>query len=68
MAQAVITRKNLVQSLITGLVIGLIAGAPLGWLAHQFYMEQRLADVLLCREKNRGLAEAQLQSLCGRSF
>ncbi len=66
--QNTITRKNLVYSLITGLIIGVIAGAPLGWLAHQFYAEQRLADVLVCREKNRNLPEAQLESVCGSRF
>ena len=68
MAQSVITRKNLVSSLIIGLVIGVVAGTPLGWVAHQFYAEQRLADVLICREKNRNIPEEQLQSLCGSRF
>jgi hypothetical protein len=35
------------------LVIGVIANAPLGWVVHQFYYKQRLADILICREKNR---------------
>ena len=66
--QNTITRKNLVSSLIIGLIVGLLAGLPLGWIAHRFYAEQRLADVLICREKNRDLPEVQLQSLCGSRF
>ena len=68
MAQNVISRKNLVSSLITGLIIGIVAGAPLGWAAHQFYAEQRLAQTVICREKNRNLPEAQVQSICGSGF
>lgn len=68
MATTAITRKNLVYSLITGLLIGVIAGAPLGWFAHQVYNERRLADVLICREKNRNQPEAVLQSICGSRF
>lgn len=63
-----ITRKNLVSSLMIGLIIGLLAGLPLGWIAHQLYAEQRLADVLVCREKNRNLPEVQVQSICGSRF
>ena len=66
--QNTITRKNLVSSLIIGLIIGLLAGLPLGWIAHRFYAERQLADVLICREKNRDLPEVQLQSLCGSRF
>ena len=66
--QNTITRKNLVYSLITGLIIGVIAGAPLGWVAHRFFAEQRLADVLICREKNTNLPEAQVESICGSRF
>ena len=68
MTQPAISRKNLISSLLTGLVIGLIGGVPLGWIAHQIYAEQRLAQVLICREKNRNLPEVQLQSLCGSRF
>ena len=68
LAQGVISRSNLIQSLITGLVIGVIVGAPLGWLAHRFFEQQRLAGVLLCREENRNLPAAQLQSVCGSPF
>lgn len=66
--QNTITRKNLVYSLITGLIVGVIAGAPLGWVAHRFFAEQRLADVLICREKNRNLPEVQVESICGSRF
>jgi len=66
--QKVITRKNLVYSLITGLIVGIIAGAPIGWIAHRFYAERRLAEVLICREKHTNLPEAQLQSFCGSRF
>lgn len=63
-----ITRKNLVSSLLTGLIIGTIAGTPLGWFAHKVYAKQRAAQVLLCRQQNFGLAEAQLQSRCGNLY
>jgi len=53
-----ITRKNLVCQ--TGLIIGVI-GVPLGWVAHRFYAEQRLADVLICRERTETLPETQLE-------
>ncbi len=66
--QNTITRKNLVSSLMIGLIVGILAGVPLGWIAHQFYAERRLADVLVCREKNRNLPEVQVQSLCGSRF
>ena len=68
MKQNAVSRKNLVYSLITGLVIGAIAGTPLGWLAHQFYAEQRLSQTLICREKNRNQPEAIVQSMCGSRF
>ena len=60
-----ITRKNLVSSLATGLVIGLIAGAPLGWFAHRIYYQQRAGQVLLCRQNHIGQPEAELKALCG---
>ena len=68
MVQNVITRKNLVSSLVIGLIVGIIIGAPLGWLVHQFFAEQRLAQILICREKNRDLPEVQVQSICGSRF
>jgi F0F1-type ATP synthase assembly protein I len=60
-----ITRKNLIYSLATGLVIGIIAGAPLGWFAHRFYYQQRAGQVLLCRQKHIGQPEVELKALCG---
>ncbi len=68
MSQTTITRKNLVNSLLTGLVIGIIAGLPLGWAANQYFVEQRLAENLICREKNRDQPEAVIQSICGSRF
>ncbi len=63
-----IKRKHLVYSLITGLIIGAIAGTPLGWIAHRYYYQQRLAQFLLCREQNRNQPAAYVDSICGRSF
>lgn len=63
-----ITRKNLISSLVTGLIIGTFAGMPLGWFAHKFYAQQRAAQVLLCRQQNFGLQEAELQSRCGNLY
>lgn len=68
MVTTAITRKNLVYSLLTGLLVGLLIGTPLGWFVHQFYAERRLAEVLICREKNRNQPEAVLQSICGSRF
>jgi hypothetical protein len=67
-AQSTITRKNLINSLITGLVIGLIAGIPLGWIANQYFVEKRLAETLICRERNSNQPEAVIQSICGSRF
>lgn len=61
----VITRKDLVSSLLVGLLIGLVAGSPIGWLAHRFYAEQRMAQVLVCRERYRNQPEAFVQARCG---
>ncbi|KAF3890007.1 MULTISPECIES: hypothetical protein [Nostocales] len=63
-----IKRKHLVYSLITGLFIGAIAGAPFGWIAYRYYYQQRLAQFLLCREQNRNQPAAYVDSICGRSF
>ena len=65
MSKNTISRMNLVSSLLTGLVIGFIAGAPVGWFIHQFYTEQRLAQVLVCRNKYKNQPEAMVQSICG---
>jgi hypothetical protein len=67
-AQSTITRKNLINSLITGLFIGLIAGIPLGWIANQYFVEKRLAETLICRERNSNQPEAVIQSICGSRF
>ncbi|MBD1938382.1 hypothetical protein H6F73_13825 [Microcoleus sp. FACHB-68] len=63
-----IRRKDLITSLLTGLIIGAIAGAPIGWFVHQYYAEQRLAQILICREKNRNQPEATVQQICGSRF
>lgn len=68
LAQKTINRKHLIYSLITGLAIGVIVGSPLGWISHRFYAEQRLAQILICREKHRNQPEAIVQSLCGSRF
>jgi len=63
-----ITRKNLVYSLATGLILGTLAGAPLGWFAHKIYYQQRSGQVLLCRQKHIGQPEAELKALCGSVY
>ncbi|WP_017317303.1 hypothetical protein [Mastigocladopsis repens] len=66
--QNTIKRKHLIYSLITGLIIGTIAGTPLGWIAHQYYYQQRLAQILLCRERNSNQPAAVVDSICGRAY
>ncbi|MCT7951177.1 hypothetical protein NG798_15360 [Ancylothrix sp. C2] len=69
MTENTIKRHNLIQSLITGVILGaLILGAPLGWFAHRFYSEQRLAKVLICREKNQDKPASVVDSMCGTWF
>lgn len=68
MQQKSIARKHLVFSLIIGIAVGAIAGAPIGWIAHRFYSEQRLAQMLICREKNRDKPVAVVESICGSTF
>lgn len=63
-----ITRKNLIYSLATGLAIGIVIGIPLGWVIHQFYAQQRLAQVLLCHERHRNKPEAVVNSICGSMY
>jgi hypothetical protein len=68
MEQNPIARKHLILSLITGLAVGAIAGAPLGWMANGAYSEQRLAQILICREKNKDQPVAIVESRCGSRF
>lgn len=63
-----IKRKHLVQSLITGLIIGTVAGTPIGWFAHRLYYQQRLAQILVCREQNSNQPAAVVDSICGSRF
>jgi hypothetical protein len=63
-----ITRKNLFSSLLIGLMLGIVAGTPIGWFTHRIYAQQRTAQVLLCRQQNFGLTEADLQTRCGKSY
>lgn len=68
MQQNPIARKHLVLSLITGIAVGAIAGAPLGWMANGKYSEQRMAESIVCREKNRDKPVAMVESICGPRF
>ena len=68
MQDYIITRKNLVSSLLAGLAIGAVVGAPLGWFAHRFYADQRYAQTLICRERNRDKPLAVVESICGSRF
>ena len=63
-----ITRKNLLSSLLIGFLLGTIAGTPIGWFLHRVYAQQRTAQVLLCRQQNFGLQEADLQARCGQPY
>jgi hypothetical protein len=67
-SQKTITRKNLVNSLITGLFLGTLIGAPIGWFVHQFYYQQQLAKYLVCREQNLNQPTAVVESICGSRF
>jgi hypothetical protein len=60
--------KRLLRTFAVGLVIGIAVGAPLGWFAHRLYAQQRAAQVLLCRQQNFGLREADLQARCGNLY
>ncbi|MBD2464834.1 hypothetical protein H6G89_27920 [Oscillatoria sp. FACHB-1407] len=62
------TFRKLVRSLIIGLVLGTIAGIPIGWFTHRVFAQQRAAQVLLCRQQHYGQAEATLQDLCGTVY
>ena len=63
-----VARKHLFSSLVAGLIIGIIAGAPLGWVTHRFYYQQRLAQILLCRENHRNQPAAVVDSECGTPY
>ncbi|NJM72088.1 MAG: hypothetical protein HC862_18945 [Scytonema sp. RU_4_4] len=66
--QSNIKRKHLIYSLFTGLILGIFAGTPLGWIAHQYYYQHSLAQTLLCREQNKNQPVAVVDSICGRAF
>jgi hypothetical protein len=63
-----IARKHLVWSLLTGLAVGAIAGAPLGWMANGKYSQQRRAESIICRDQNRDKPVAMVESICGSQF
>ncbi|HEY9876881.1 MAG TPA: hypothetical protein V6D29_00435 [Leptolyngbyaceae cyanobacterium] len=64
-----IHRRDLLNSLLIGVGLGtLLLGLPLGWFAHRLYAQQRTAQVLLCRQQNFGLQEADLQARCGQPY
>lgn len=67
--RARIHRRDLFNSLLIGIALGtVLIGAPLGWFVHRFYAQQRTAQVLLCRQQNFGLQEADLQARCGQPY
>ncbi|WP_445172448.1 hypothetical protein [Microcoleus sp.] len=68
MQQNPIARKHLVWSLITGLGVGAIAGAPLGWMANGYFSDQRMVQSMICRDKNRDKPVAMVESICGSRF
>ncbi len=63
-----ITRKNLFNSMLIGIFLGVLGGIPIGWFTHQVYARQHAAQVLLCRQQNFGLTESEMQSRCGALY
>ena len=63
-----ITRKNLISSLLIGVFLGTFIGMPIGWFVHRVYARQHAAQVLLCRQRNFGLTEAELEGRCGNLY
>ena len=63
-----IKRKHLITSLVTGIILGIFGGIPLGWFAHSVYYQQKSGMVLLCRQKHIGQPEAELKALCGSAY
>lgn len=64
-----IHRRDLLNSLLIGVGLGtILLGLPLGWFAHRLYAQQRTAQVLLCRQQNFGLQEADLEARCGQPY
>ncbi|HEY9698557.1 MAG TPA: hypothetical protein V6D10_14940 [Trichocoleus sp.] len=63
-----IHRKDLVSSLVTGMVIGGLAWVPIGWFAHRVYHQQRTAQIILCRQQHFGTTEAELNQTCGSLY
>jgi hypothetical protein len=64
-----IRRRDLLNSLMIGIGLGaVLLGLPIGWFSHRLYTQQRVAQVLLCRQQNFGLQEAELQARCGRPY
>lgn len=61
-------RRNPFPILLTGGIIGLIIGAPLGWFSHRLYYQYHSAQVLLCRQQHFGQTEPQLQATCGSLY
>jgi len=53
---------------VTGIILGIFGGIPLGWFAHSVYYQQKSGMVLLCRQKHIGQPEAELKALCGSAY
>ncbi|MEG3904453.1 hypothetical protein QUB19_21035 [Microcoleus sp. B4-C5] len=68
MQQNPIARKHLIGSLITGLAVGALAGAPIGWMANGEYSQQRFAKLIICQQQNRDQPVAIVEARCGSRF